>query len=383
VKVARTRTQVMLESSKDDCIRNANIKLDAGRKWKVTEAVEEAKSKLRLQEIAGIANKGREGLGINHRQYYSKSSGKEKSKLIVTKVREAEEEKRMVKAAGLASQGRSLKWEVQQRVMKDKEMRQTSDALFQFTIKAIYDLLPTPQNKNLWFRTDQNKCHLCGKTGTLDHIMSGCEVALVQGRYKWRHDRVLRELGHWVNEKRKSINSSAWRKRTWIKFKKAGEKSTKTKPVLQESFLEIARDWEFQADLPGTPLNIPAHIASTKQRPDIILTSNAAKQLVIIELTVPIEERTGVSTELKVSKYEGDVAVAAKLKGWKTVIYAVEVGCRGFPAPTMGRMLKDLGYMGKQKKDILRSLGSLAEESTMYIWKTSHLKNWGEKPEKQ
>ena len=69
VKVARVRTQVMLEMSKDECVRNANISLDAGRKWKVREAVEIAKSTLHLQEIAGIPNKGREGLGLHHRSY--------------------------------------------------------------------------------------------------------------------------------------------------------------------------------------------------------------------------------------------------------------------------------------------------------------------------
>ena len=32
VKAARARTQVMLDTSKDECVRNANISLDAGRK---------------------------------------------------------------------------------------------------------------------------------------------------------------------------------------------------------------------------------------------------------------------------------------------------------------------------------------------------------------
>ena len=379
VKVARTRTQVMLQSSSDDCISKANISLDAGRKWRVTEAIEESKSKLRLQEIAGIANKGREGLGMNHRQYYSKSSKREKSKLIVQKVREAEEERRLVKAGGLASQGRSLRWEVQQRVMKDKEMRQTSEALFQFSIKAVYDLLPTPQNKNRWFRTDQYKCNLCSKTGTLDHILTGCEVALGQGRYKWRHDRVLRELGHWIDEKRKTVNSMPWKKRPVIKFKKAGEKVSKSAPVMQESIMKIARDWKIQVDFPENPLVIPAHIAATTQRPDIILTSEAVKQMVIIELTVPTEERIGVTTELKTARYEDKVAKAAELKGWRTIIYAVEVGCRGFPAPSMGRMLKEIGYEGRQKREILKKLSSLAEESSLYIWKTSHMKTWGDR----
>ena len=201
----------------------------------------------------------------------------------------------MLKVAGLSNQGSSLKWIVQQRVLKDQEMRSTSEALFQFTIKAVYDLLPTPQNKNLWFRTDQYNCHLCSERGTLDHILSGCKVALTQGRYKWRHDKVLRELAHWVDEKRKSNNNMPWKKRSTIQFRKAGEKGKPVPPVTQESFLRFARDWKIMVDLPETPLSVPCHIAVTSQRPDIILTSEALKQLIIIELTVPMEDRVEIS----------------------------------------------------------------------------------------
>ena len=63
---------------------------------------EEAESKLRLQEIAGIPNVGREGVGVNHRQYYSKCTEVEKRKLVEQKVRESEEQRRLVKISSLA-----------------------------------------------------------------------------------------------------------------------------------------------------------------------------------------------------------------------------------------------------------------------------------------
>ena len=122
-----------MEMSKDECVRNANISLDAGRKWKVREAVEIAKSTLHLQEIAGISNMGIEGLGLYHRSYYSRVTKAEKRKLITQKVREEEEHRRLVQIEGLAKQGRSLDWDVKQRVVKDADMRTTSDALFQFS----------------------------------------------------------------------------------------------------------------------------------------------------------------------------------------------------------------------------------------------------------
>ena len=376
MKVTRARTQVMMETSKDECVKKANINLDAGRKWKVTEAVKVAESKLHLQEIAGIANVGREGLGFRHRQYYSKSSKQEKRKLVVQKIREAEEERRLVKITALKRQGNSLQWQVQQRRLKDADMRRSTEATFQFVLKAVYDLLPTPQNLNTWYRTDEHKCHLCGGTGTLDHILTGCKTALTQGRYRWRHDKVLKELAHWIEEKMKAVNSSPLKKRTLIKFVKAGEKAKSEQQHIPQSILNICRDWKMQADLPENPLRVPQHVAATLQRPDIIITSEAAKQLLIIELTVPREDRVRISTELKRTKYENDISKAAEMKGWKTTIYTVEMGCRGFPAYSMGKMLTEIGYLGKQKKMILQKLTAIMEECSMYIYKTSRYQAW-------
>ena len=42
VKVARVRSKVMLETSRDACIQGADTNLDAGSKWKVSAAVEDA-----------------------------------------------------------------------------------------------------------------------------------------------------------------------------------------------------------------------------------------------------------------------------------------------------------------------------------------------------
>ena len=377
-KVAKARTKVMLEASEDDCISKANINLDAGRKWKVGEAVEDARSRLRMQDIAGIANLGKEGLGMNLRKYYKGSSEKEKKQLIVKKIREAEEESRLVRVAALAKQSQTLDWGVQQKMVKRDSILGMPEAQLQFTIKAVYDLLPTPANKNLWFRTDQYACHLCGGTGSLSHILSGCKIALAQGRYKWRHDRVLRELCFWLEEKRKSINNTQW-KRKPIKFVKAGERSKEGKshqtPI--ESVLKNARDWKMKVDLPESPLVIPAHIAVTSQRPDVIITSEAIKQMYIIELTVPMEGRCEISTELKRTKYELNLAEAAKMKGWRTTIYTVEIGCRGFASSSIINLLKDMGFSGAQRRSIVKKLCNEAEESSMHIWKCSHFKNWG------
>ena len=107
------------------------------------------------------------------------------------KIKEAEEERRRVKMTGLAKQGAQTRWEVQERRITQSDMVNTPENQFKFLVKAVYDLLPTPENKKTWFG-EEGACNLCGESGTLGHILSGCKVALAQGRYKWRHDQVLR-----------------------------------------------------------------------------------------------------------------------------------------------------------------------------------------------
>ena len=239
VKAAKSRTKVTLETSQDECVRNANINIDGGRKWKSGTAAEEAKSRLRLQDIGGIPNRGREGLGMTHRQYYGKSTQKEKRSLIVEKVREKEEEDRHLRISSLRKQGVSTKWNVPAKKITHNKLLFTSDTEMLFLMKSVYDLLPTPANKNVWFNTDENKCNLCGGKGTLNHILSGCDVALAQGRYRWRHDQVLKVLACWFHQEVNSANKRRGRNRKWINFVKQGEKG-KPSAKQEDSYLHSA-----------------------------------------------------------------------------------------------------------------------------------------------
>ena len=57
--------------------------------------------------------------------------------------------------------------------------------------------------------------------------------------------------------------------------------------------------------------------------------------------------------------------------------WAVEIGCRGFPAVSMSRLLKELGFVGGERRKMMEKLGGLAEEASRSIWRASHYKNWG------
>ena len=73
--------------SSDPCIKGAEIEVDKGGKANTREEIEDAKSSLRMQEITGVLNKGREGIGTRKTQYYSNSSKKDRRDMIVNTVR--------------------------------------------------------------------------------------------------------------------------------------------------------------------------------------------------------------------------------------------------------------------------------------------------------
>ena len=376
VKVTKARNLVSFQDSKDPCIRNANIEVDRGRKANTKLDVKDAKERLRMKDIAGIANRGREGLGMSKRQYFCKSNQRDQRTLITEEIRKKEEESREVRMITLAKQGASTRWEVPERSISQWDLMKTSDASFKFLVKSVYDLLPTPSNKNTWFGTEE-KCALCGQEGTLNHILSGCKVALAQGRYKWRHDQVLRTIANAIEEKRKSKNCSVNQAKPRINFLRTGEKPNKRDMSQKQdnSYLDSANDWKLEVDLNGR-LKVPAEVTITNLRPDMMLISWQTKQVSFIELTVPSEERIEVSGEIKKTKYEA-IAIDGRQKGWRVRIWAVEVGCRGFPASSMASFLKEVGYRGKEGKRVIEEICHTAEMASHSIWKWSQIKNWG------
>ena len=374
-KAAKARNLMTLEESDDVHIRNATISVDGGHKSDTPGELCDAKSRLRMKDIVGIPNVGREGLGMRKRMYFKNSNKTDRRDLVVREVRGKEEDRRRVHIAGLARQGASSRWEVPEKRLSHEEIIRMTDTRLKFLTKSVYDLLPTPTNKKTWYGTDDT-CKSCGDVGTLNHILTGCEASL--GRYKWRHDMVLRELGKSIEGRIKLINSEpiAIEKRA-IVFLREGEKQATEKPKYK-SILDSARDWEMHIDLERR-VKIPPEISVTNMRPDILITSQLTKQMIMVELTVPREERIEVSSELKRAKYN-PIIEEGKQNDWSVSIWPVEVGCRGFPANSMAAFIRALGYTGKKRKTALKKIGEKAEEASRSIWYWS---NFNDKKDNQ
>lgn len=199
-----------------------------------------------------------------------------------------------------------------------------------FLIRSVYDLLPSPVNLQLWTKSESPSCPLCGQIGSLKHILSNCKSALADGRYRWRHDQILKEIAEVVstaihtNKPNSNMN--------FINFIKAGAKPN-LKKITAPNCLSCATDWELRVDL-GKRLNFPEHISKTRLRPDLVLFSNKLKKVIMWELTVCYEDNAEEANERKKLKYD-ELLESCRNNGWKASCKPIEVGTRGFVARSL------------------------------------------------
>ncbi len=105
------------------------------------------------------------------------------------------------KSIELATQGAWTRWNLPKRTITC-ELWRLEPFRISFLLRAVYDTLPTPVNLHRWGTREDPLCRLCGGKGTMAHILSGCKIALTQGRYRWRHDKVLAVLADILEQER-------------------------------------------------------------------------------------------------------------------------------------------------------------------------------------
>ena len=180
---------------------------------------------------------------------------------------------------------------------------------------------------------------------------------------------MLTEIARVVDQRRVKANQERIpTEKTLISFCKEGQinYSASKKTISHPSILSRAVDWKLQVDV-MQKLIFPQEIAVTTLRPDLILTSQSSKSIIIVELTVPWEERIDVSHELKFAKYQGLVE-EAQTKGWQALQFPIEVGCRGFPATSLRYLLKQLGLATALIRKEMKAIGAVAESSSRWLW---------------
>ncbi|XP_078587744.1 uncharacterized protein LOC144868686 [Branchiostoma floridae x Branchiostoma japonicum] len=373
-KVAKCRVVMQLRDSQDKQINQAGVTTRAGRKFKPDSMVSQAEGMLVLRDIVGITNIGRQGLGCAHFKQWGKANRKERRALVQEQVRNLEEERRRAKAVELAAQGAWTKWNLPSRKITWAELWKLEPFRVSFMLRSVYDTLPSPANLYRWKLREDPACKLCGERGTMAHILSSCKVALAQGRYRWRHDKVLSTIASILEVERRKKRHVEAKRAPVMAFVREGEKSRR--PATERaasSILQKARAWELKVDL-GRRLHFPS-VVQTNLRPDAVLWSEEGKKIILIELTVPWEERCEEAHERKASKYH-DLLQCCREKGWQSWLFPVEVGCRAFPAQSTWKLLTALGITGRARKNAVRSIGETAEAASCWVWRKREEVSW-------
>ena len=368
--MAKSRLVMTLKDSQDSMVRRAGVVTRTGRKWSTSQAVTQAESRLRHKDIVGTTAVGTQGFGTGEVRRWNSADSKTRRDMVQEEIWQTEEEERKTRAAGMGAQGSWTNWQTTERKLTWTDIWRSEPYRISFLLRSVYDLLPSPANLHRWGKIDDPKCTLCGGTGTMAHVLSGCQTCLTQGRYRWRHDQVLTELADVLEHERRKKRTG--RKKERIQFVKEGQ-TAKKKPLTTPSILDEGEQWEMLVDL-KKKLVFP-NIVQTTLRPDIVIWSEKNKRLAMIELTVPWESRCEEAFERKTAKY-ADLLAQCRALGWHSWLFPVEVGARGFPAKSLWRLFMAFGVTGKERKRAVARMATAAERASSWLWLKREERSW-------
>ena len=368
-KLSKIRTQWMLNNTADSRIREVKPLLRSGRKFRAQNEIDESVAELTFEEVRGPTQTDRHAVGWNHLPKWSQASSSTKAAMIIQERRRKVEQDRVTRAVQQSQQGKWITWEdVMQRSLTWSDMWKMSPLRLAFAIRSVYDQLPSRDNLQKWGLVEDTKCGLCGGTETLHHVLSNCTYALANGRYTWRHNQVLREVCEAAKAAVSKANSRTIANQRKIYFLREGfaHLCKKRCQTPRRDILAEANDWTVAADLEGMR-HYPQVLIESGKRPDLVLVSSSTDAIILVELTVPWEDRLQYSNALKADKY-ADLSMDLEAKGYRTDLFPIEVGARGVVGRSTYAFLAKIGLSSRERKKAMTRMSEAAEAASFWIW---------------
>ena len=224
-------------------------------------------------------------------------------------------------------------------------------------------------------------CTLCGANKcTLFHILVGCDKALKDKRYTWRHDSVLATLLQLLVPvlMRHNASKPASSKPTPITFVKGGNtnlvKPTAHKSV-KKNLLEPANDWQLLIDFDCCRMTFPPIIVSTSERPDIVVWSSSTKTVILVELTCPAEENFAKANTYKTRRY-APLMEQIDQAGWTGHCRTIEAGARGLISHRFHKTLRELSLSSKEASQACKDISLISAKCSYGIWLARKSLTW-------
>lgn len=217
-----------------------------------------------------------------------------------------------------------------------------SPHLIKFPIQAVYDVLPSPPDT----RHQYALCVLSEKPwNTSSSAAPGHSEMVGEAKGMTQSWRALLKPSVQDLDGKSCFQGN----QETITFVRAVEQPNPARRT-PAGPLTFGRDWQLLVDLEHH-LKFPSNSAVTNLQPDIVLVSEFTRQLVLMELTVPWEDRLEDALKRKLSKYAGLVRDCQQA-GWRVKCLPVEGGCRGFAAHFLTRAFSCLGIKGERRRAI-------------------------------
>ena len=150
--------------------------------------------------------------------------------------------------------------------------------ILSFLLKSVYDVLPSPTNLKTWGLSKSPDRKLCGRPAILEHVLNLCRTALSDGRYRWRHDKVLSSIAVHLDQARRAQKTVS---PSLISCVKAGQEVKGAKSA--SGILGTASNWKLEVDLKNQ-LNFPDHRDQPENRHGYVVTFNQTSSLGRTEL---------------------------------------------------------------------------------------------------
>ena len=134
---------------------------------------------------------------------------------------------------------------------------------------------------------------------------------------------------------------------------------------------------DFRFDLGSEPLQFPTEVAATTLRPDVVIYSRTEKIVIMLELTVPLEDRSHLAHDRKTSKY-APLAPTCEENGFTTHVFALEVGCLGFCTHTFLTCFDALGLPKSSARQIRTECARVALRCSYLLYLRRGIALWND-----
>ncbi len=163
------------------------------------------------------------------------------------------------------------------------------------------------------------------------------------------------------------------RKQDFIRFVRAGSAPRRGSSRQPSTWLEAARDWVCNFDLPEfqegkRTYSFPHDVCTPNLRVDGYIISRRDKVCVLgPELTSPMEENIEKWHGKKVTKYRNWFEEDGN-KDWTVWQLVLEVGARGWVPPSFAHQLRRLGFTKREASKLSSQVSMIARKCSYVIW---------------